>query len=142
MVYIYIYVYVYVFSVSTINAALTLPPSLPTYLPTLPTYIPYSNYIGILWMMYLNTSRETRNKGELSAYSLFNENVEAFVLLPSCLPFFFSLFTFFFFFFFFFFPFLFPCVRGGVLMECIYIFRIDGATTMEDLDRELRRQMY
>ena len=55
--------------------------SLRGYTPTYPIYL------GILWMMYLNTSRETRNKGEMSAYSLFNENVEAFVS-PSCLQFF------------------------------------------------------
>lgn len=36
-------------------------------------------------MMYLNTNtgRETRKEGEMSAYSLFNENVEASVLLFS-----------------------------------------------------------
>jgi len=33
--------------------------------------------IGILWMMYVNTG--TRKEGEKSAYSLFNENFEAFV---------------------------------------------------------------
>ncbi|KAF8455856.1 hypothetical protein BGX38DRAFT_1164931, partial [Terfezia claveryi] len=33
--------------------------------------------IGILWMMYANTG--TRKEGEKSAYSLFNENFEAFV---------------------------------------------------------------
>ncbi|KAA8911844.1 hypothetical protein FN846DRAFT_904045 [Sphaerosporella brunnea] len=50
--------------------------------------------IGLLWMFYANTGN--RKPGEKSAYSLFNENVEA----------------------------------------------IDGATNLEYLDREMRRQLY
>ncbi|KAF8540516.1 hypothetical protein BDD12DRAFT_833312 [Trichophaea hybrida] len=52
--------------------------------------------IGILWMFYVNTSTRARKSGEKSAYSIFNENVEA----------------------------------------------IEGATQMEYLERELRRQLY
>lgn len=36
----------------------------------------------------------------------------------------------------------FPSLRGEVKVLMRYACRIDGATRMEDLDRELRRQMY
>ena len=68
-------------------------------------------------MMYLNT-REARKEGELSAYSVFNENVEASVLLSFLLL-----------------PFVFFCPMSGIS-------KIDRATRMKDLDREMRQQMY